>query len=128
MTPLIDGTGYLSADIALAVLVTLSALLTYARIAFEIVPTLRMPVSRTLMAVGWTVLSLRFWITLATTGDVTVAPVSLVALGMVTSGYCIVQLRAIRRSIALSRSPIHCYREPELPCMREDRVAEVLKK
>jgi hypothetical protein len=102
--------------------------MTYGRVAFENVPAMRMPGPRLLIGLGFTVWALRFWITLANNNDVMVAPVSMAAIGMITSGYCIVQLRAIRRSIALSRHPLHCFRDPEMPCQREDRVQEVLQK
>lgn len=125
---MLDGAGYVPGDYALAVLITLAACVTYARIAFEIVPTLRVPAPRLLMALGWTILALRFWLTLAMGGDVIVAPVSLVALGMITSGYCLVQIRAIRRALALARDPLYCLQAPEQRCQREDRVAEVMKK
>ena len=123
-----DGAGYIYGDMALACLITLSAIVTYARVAFEAVPNLRMPATRLVMAVGWSIWSLRFWITLANNGDVMVAPVSLVAIGMITSSYCVVQIRAIRRAIALLKNPIYCLQVPSEACQREDRVEQVMRR
>lgn len=122
-----DGTGYIVGDYGLAVLITLSALLTYARIAFEIKP-MRFPVARMVVGVGFTLWALRFWVTLANNLDVMVAPVSMVAIGLVTSGYSTIQILAIRRAIKLTQYPIFCLQVPDEPCQRADRVDEVLRK
>lgn len=99
MNEILDGTGYCPGDAALALLITLSALLTYGRIAFE-GPALCMKWPRLLMGLGFTIWAMRFWHALSAGRDVIVAPVSMVAIAMVTTGYCIVQLRAIRLAIA----------------------------
>ena len=128
MQHFIDGTGYTDADAAVAVLITMSALLTYGRVAFELAPSLKLPVPRLMMAVGWSIWAVRFWYALAIGVDVVLAPISMVAIGLITSGYCVVQLRAIRTSMALARTPLRCFREPDMSCQREDRVQELFRK
>ena len=121
MNELIDGTGYCPGDAAIAILITLSGLLTYARIGFES-KSLQLVWPRMLIGVGFTVWAMRFWHALITGIDIIVAPVSMIAIGMVTSGYCVVQMFAIRRAIALCRHPIVCLQDDTMPCLRDDRV------
>lgn len=125
MNEILDGRGYFLGDVALAILITLSACLTYARIAFE-VKTLRFPFPRAVMAVGWTMWAMRFWWSIFTDLDVIVAPISMVAIAMVASGYSAVQLLALRRAVQMLRTPIFCFQNPEIPCQREDRLKEAI--
>ena len=120
-----DGAGYIVGDYGLAVLITMCALLTYARLAFER-KSLRFPWPRMVVGVGFTLWAMRFWMTLWNNLDVMVAPVSMLAIGMVTSGYSLIQILAIRRAILLERIEINCFRDPELPCAREDRIQEAI--
>jgi hypothetical protein len=123
---ILDGAGYLAGDYSLAVLITLSAFLTYARVAFE--PGVRrLPFPRMVMAVGFTIWGMRFWYTLATGGDVIVAPISMIAIGMITGGYSVVQLLGIRRALLLERTPVFCLQDPVQHCQREDRIQEVIR-
>lgn len=124
---IVDGTGYQAGDLALAVLITLSALLSYIRIGFE-TGALRLLVPRMALGIGFTVWAMRFWYTIWIGGDVMVAPVSMVAIALICTGYSVVQVVAIRRAFALSQHPIFCLQEPDERCHREDRVREALLK
>lgn len=120
---ILDGTGYFSGDVGLALLITLASFLTYSRVAFD-ESKMRMPIARLCMAFGFTVWGLRFWWTLSRGGDVIVAPISMLAIGMVLAGYCWVQLYAIRRAILAEKHPVWCIQNPAFHCEREDRVQE----
>lgn len=125
MTTVFDGTGYVLGDIGLAILISLSAMITYARIAFETGPR-KMPIPRTIIALGFTLLAIRFWTALYFNADVAVPPLSMVSMAMICGGYCTVQLRAINRSLLLARVNLVCLRDPDHQCQREDRLQDAL--
>lgn len=110
-----------AASASLAVLVTVSAFVTYARLAFESGPR-RMFWPRSVMAVGFTLLALRFWVSMYLGLGISVPPLALIALGMIFGGYSVVQLRSIKRAIQMERANIKCFRDPKFVCEREDRV------
>ena len=122
MIDFIDGTGHIEADIALAVLITISALLTYIRLSFER-HGLRFLWARLMMGFGLTLWAMRFWITIAADGDVIVAPISQIAIALFLSGYCAVQLLSLRRMRDWEvGSPVHCIVDDRYRCQREDRA------
>lgn len=123
-----DGTGYQPGDVALAILITFCAALTYCRVAFEPIQVLRMPAPRMMIALGFTLWAMRFWVTIWQGGDVIVAPLSMLAIGLIALGYSIVQLRAIRRAMALAKDPLFCLQMPTAQCQREDRVVEIMRR
>jgi hypothetical protein len=124
---LLDGTGYFYGDLAIAFLITLSALLTYTRIGFQTGP-LRMPFPRMVMGVGFTVWAMRFWYTIWIGVDVPVAPLAMIGIALVCTGYCCVQVYAIRRTLLVERNPVFCLQAPDLRCHREDRLDAVVMK
>lgn len=124
---LFDGTGYLGGDIALAFLITMSAILTYLRIGFD-ASKMRMTWARMSIGVGFTIWSGRFWQAIFTGYDLLVTPVSLVAITMITAGYSAVQIRAIRRAIVISKTPVVCINDPTYPCQREDRILDAVER
>jgi len=122
---MLDGVGYFAGDIGLAVLITFAALMTYARIAFE--RRQKYVVARMAAGVGFTIWAIRFWWTLAVGGDVIVAPVSMIAITLVCSGYSAVQTMAIRRVLQYESQPVYCLQKPEFRCHREDRIRRALE-
>jgi hypothetical protein len=123
---MIDGNGYQAGDAALAFLITMCALLTYVRIGFE-APATRWMLPRMAMAVGYSIWAIRFWVALYAGLDIIVAPISMMAIGMMTGGYCTVQIRAIRRAVQDRWHPIYCIMDPSQRCTREDRIHEAMR-
>ena len=126
MTPdFFSGAGMFPADMVITVLVTLSAILTYARIGFEH-KTLKFMGPRMVLGVGWTLLATRYWSAFWLGADIPLSPMSIIAVGMITGAYCTIQLMAIKRAIILDRNPINCLQVPTEPCYREDRIKELM--
>lgn len=119
------GSGPIYGDWALAVLITASAGLTYLRLGFETASRWFI-YSRLTMGCGLTLWAGRFWVTLTTGGDVSVAPLSQIAISMFFCGYCMVQILAIKRTRDWDAANVRCMREPEFKCQREDRIQEAL--
>lgn len=118
---------YIPANVLIGLLLTVAAILTYTRIAFEEGP-LQMFWPRSIMAAGLTLLALRFWASMVLGQEVHVPPLAMIAIGLTFGGYCVVQMRSIKRAIQVSRVNLKCFRDAELPCQREDRVREAIIK
>jgi hypothetical protein len=116
-----------AANFALAALITAAAVLTYARLSFEDGP-LRLFWPRSVMAVGLTLLSMRFWLSIYLDQNPHVPPLSLIALGTFFGGYCVVQTLSIKRALQIQRVNLRCIRDHDLACAREDRLREAVLK
>ena len=118
----LDGVNNIEGDIGIAVLISLSAILTFVRIAFER-HGLQFTWARSLMGFGFTIWAIRFWVTLLSGGDVIVAPISIFAITLICTGYCATQMLAIKRMRDWeSLPPIKCFKDPEFDCQRHDRI------
>lgn len=124
---LIDGRGHLEGDVLLAVLITISALLTYLRISFEPF-RFRWMFARLTTAFGFTLWAGRFWWSLYTSDDIIVAPISQIAISMVCSGYSLTQMLALCRTKEWNETRVYCLQDPSQRCHREDRIAEARRR
>jgi len=124
---LIDGVGHIEGDYALAVLISISALLTYTRVAFE-PRRFKWTAARLLTALGFTIWAGRFWWTLLNGGDVIVAPISQIAIAMVCCGYSLTQMLALCRTKEWNETRVYCLQDPSQRCHREDRIRDARKK
>ncbi len=122
---LLEDSAYLAPDIALAILVTISAFLTYGRLAFD-QTRLKYPFGRSIIALGFTILSLRFWVVIFIGIEIKMPSISQVGLAMVCFGYSIVQMNAIRRCLDMRGIHVLCFRDPEFECHREDRINKAI--
>lgn len=123
MTDLIDGRGHIEGDYMLAVLISVSALLTYMRVAFEPV-RFRWTVSRLMTAFGFTLWASRFWWTLLRGEDVIVAPISQMAIAMICCGYSLTMALALCRTKEWNETRVYCLQDPSQRCHREDRIRD----
>lgn len=122
---LLDGAGNTVGDVAIAALITVSALCTYARSAFDY-KRKSFTILSMLTAVGFTIVALRMWLSIALGIDITIAPVSQIGLTLVCMGYSGTQILAIINMKEMLKVDVRCMRDHNLPCTREDRVRAAL--
>jgi hypothetical protein len=125
MNPLFEDSAFIVADISLAILVTIAAALTYGRIAFD-ESRLKYPLSRSIVGMGFTILSLRFWIVIFLGIEIKMPPIAQAGLALVCLGYSLVQLHSIRRCLDMRGVHVICFRDPEFECHREDRIEKAI--
>lgn len=110
MSPLLNPTGFVYGDVAVALISSLAAAFAYMRIACTTPlvydpPLLRWVwraarfsitgdnIPRWMIALGWTLIAVRLWHSLAVHGDAPVAPISLIALSMIGGGAVLLQIK-----------------------------------
>lgn len=89
-----DQTGFVVGDFSLAVVATICAAWGYVEIAMHSSDKHASPVrkygafvARWMVAIGWTIISIRIWWALAAEGDAPIAAASVLALSLVGSGW-----------------------------------------
>lgn len=118
---MLDGTGNLTGDISVTVIITLCALVTYIRIGFDYKQRWFF-IYGMLTAVGFSVWATRLWFAIISGIDVFIAPLSQVGIALMCAGYAATQILALKRIRELAVSQIYCFNDPDKPCHREDRV------
>lgn len=88
MSPLLNPTGFVYGDFAVALISSLAAAFSYVRIACT-----SHDIGRWMIALGWTLIAVRLWHSLAIHGDAPVAPISLIALSMIGGGTVLMQIK-----------------------------------
>jgi len=117
----VNGIGAVEGNIAMATLMTISALLTYIRIGFDR-SEFKLPLGRSLIGIGLTMWSIRFWGAIINGIDLTVPPWSQISVSLFLFGYSLVQISVlIKLAVDKGLPTVQCLRDPEFVCTRHDR-------
>lgn len=120
------GDGDWIGDVSVASLVTLCAVLTYIRVGFDNASRL-FAAYGLVSAIGFSMWATRLWYALLTGNDIIIAPFSQVGIAMMCGGYAATQVLAIRNLREFKEAELKCFRDPQFPCRREDRLNDRLK-
>ena len=125
----VNGIGAVEGNIAMATLMTVGALLTYIRIGFDR-SEFKLPLGRSMIGVGLTMWSIRFWGAILNGIDLTVPPWSQISVSLFLFGYSLVQLKILAKlAIDAGLPTVQCLRDPDFVCTRHDRrMAALLRK
>ena len=126
MNDLFYGNGGLMGDVSVAVVVTMCAVLTYIRIGFDAKSKLFFAYGM-LTAIGFSIWSARLWSAIVFGYDVVIAPLSQFGIALMCGGYAATQVLALKQMRDFRNAKLMCYRDKDVPCQREDRIAEALR-